>query len=312
MKLVVTDETLITRNTLPIRLKEDFDDCKVYPFTSSEELLPRIKDADAIFINRVSVSSEVLRQCKNLKYIGIFATGYNLVDINTAKELGITVCNVPDYSSYAVAQHAMALLLEVFNRVSVLNDIAKSGNWNDESIIKVPLTELYGKTLGIIGYGNIGSTFAKMAESMGMKILAYREHPDFTDGVEYTTLENLYKKSDVISLHCPLTDKTRKMINSSAISLMKDGAVLINTARGAILDQEAVVEALDNRKLSMVAVDVFETEPPSVDNPLLNHPRSIVTPHVAWAPTETRKRLIEITIDNFYAYLNGTPQNVVV
>lgn len=311
MKLVILDETLITRNVLPLKLKRDGFDCEVYSFTTPEELLPRIKDAFAIFTNRISISREVMEKCPNLKYIGIFATGYNLIDIVAAKELNITVCNVPDYSSYSVSQHALALLLEIVNRVSDFNNIVKNGNWADENIIKVPTYELYNKTLGIIGYGSIGKTFGEMAKAMGMKLIAYRNNPNPDDNVRYVDLDTIYKESDVISIHCPLNDKTRKMINASALEKMKDGVILINTARGAILDEEAVSEALNSGKLYMAGIDVMDPEPPKSDNPLLNNPRSIITPHSAWATLEARKRLIDVVAENFNAFLDGHPKNVV-
>ncbi len=314
MKLVVTDETLITHQTIRLKLLDDFPDCKIYNFTSKEELIPRIHDADAVFINRVAIPRQVMEQCPKLKYIGLFATGYNGVDIKAAKERGITVCNVPEYSSYAVAQHTMALLLEIVNRVSVYSPMVKQGGWNDQNIISVPLTELFGKTVGIIGCGSIGMAFAKMAQAMGMKVLAHRRTPnpsDETESFRYVDLPTLYRNSDVISIHCPLTDKTRGMINRSALSQMKDGTILLNTARGPILNEKDVLEALESKKLYMVGLDVLAKEPPSPDHPLVLHPRSVVTPHVAWSPLETRQRLIDITIENFYAYLNGHPQNVV-
>ncbi len=307
MKLVILDHTLITRNTLKLRFDEVFDDCKVYPFTAKDELLERIHDADAIFCNRVPISKTIMEQCKNLKYIGVFATGYNLIDVEGAKELGITVCNVPEYSSEAVAQHTFALILEITNRICALNETVKSGNWNDENIIKVPLSELYGKTLGLIGYGNIAKTVERMAKAFGMKVIHCRN----TKTEDSVTLEELCKSSDIISIHCPANDNTRNMINRDIISLMKDGAILINTARGNITDDNAVAEALNSGKLYMVGVDVMSKEPPTSDNPLLNHPRCIITPHVAWAPEETRKRLIDIVFENYMAFLEGKPQNVV-
>ena len=314
MKLVVTDETLITHKTIRLKLLDDFPDCKIYDFTSKEQLIPRIHDADAVFINRIAIPRAVIEQCPNLRYIGLFATGYNGVDIKAAKERGITVCNVPEYSSYAVAQHTMALLLDIVNRVSVYSPMVKAGGWNDENIISVPLTELYGKTVGIIGCGDIGMTFGKMAQAMGMKVLAYRRSPnpaDETDTFHYTDLPTLYRESDVISIHCPLNDETRGMIDKNALSQMKDGAVLLNTARGPILNESDVLDALNSGKLYMAGLDVLSKEPPVPDHPLLCHPRCIVTPHVAWSPLETRQRLIDITVENFYAYLKGQPQNVV-
>lgn len=314
MKLVVTDETLITHKTIRLKLLDDFPDCKIYDFTSKEQLISRIHDADAVFINRIAIPRAVMEQCPNLRYIGLFATGYNGVDIKAAKERGITVCNVPEYSSYAVAQHTMALLLDIVNRVSVYSPMVKQGGWNDENIISVPLTELYGKTLGIVGCGDIGMTFAKMAQAMGMKVLAYRRNPnpsDETSTFRYTDLPTLYRGSDVISIHCPLNDETRGMIDRNTLSQMKDGAILLNTARGPILNESDVLDALESGKLYMAGLDVLSKEPPSPDNPLLRHPRCVVTPHVAWSPLETRQRLIDVTIENFYAYLSGRPQNVV-
>ncbi len=307
MKLVIADHTLITRNALKLRFDEVFDECKVYPFTAKDELLERIHDADAVFVNRVAISREIMEQCEKLKYIGVFATGYNLIDIEGAKELGITVCNVPEYSSNAVAQHTFALILEITNQISELNKTVKSGNWNDESIIKIPLSELYGKTLGLIGYGNIAKAVERIAESFGMNVI----HCKNTKTEDSVTLEELCRSSDIISLHCPSNDSTRNMINRDTIALMKDGAVLINTARGNIIDDKAVAEALDSGKLYMAGIDVMSKEPPAADNPLLNHPRCIITPHVAWAPEETRKRLIDIVFENYMAFLDGKPQNVV-
>ena len=307
MKLVVLDHTLITRNALKLRFDEVFDNCKVYPFTEQNELLERIHDADAIFCNRVPISKSIMEQCKKLKYVGVFATGYNLIDIEGAKKLGITVCNVPEYSSEAVAQHTFALLLEIMNRITTLNNTVKSGNWNDENIIKTPLYELYGKTMGLIGYGSIARSVETKAKAFGMKVIHCRN----TKTEDSVTLEELCEKSDIISIHCPSNNGTRNMINRDVISLMKEGTILINTARGNIIDDNAVAEALDSGKLYMVGIDVMSKEPPTPDNPLLNHPRCIITPHVAWAPEETRKRLIDIVFENYMAFLDGKPQNVV-
>lgn len=317
MKIVVLDGYLVNFDRQPWILKERFPDLIWYDATPPEETVDRIGDAEAVFTNRVTLDREVLRQAANLRYIGFFGTGYNYVDLKAARERGITVTNVPGYSSYAVAQNTAALLLAAANRVAEFSAFVKGGGWRspaDPEVTAVPLMELYGKTVGIYGCGDIGTAFGRICLAFGMRVLGWRRSvPPSTvrDGILFTDEETLLKESDVLSLHCPLTEETRGLVDEAFLSRMKDGAILLNTARGGLLDEGAVSRALDRGKLSMAGVDVLSSEPPAPDNPLVRNSRCIITPHVSWSPKETRARLLRIAAENFLAFLEGHPQNTV-
>lgn len=313
MKIVVLDGGLVHREELHWPLEQEAD-YTYYADTPADQIVSRARKAEAIFTNRLVIRRETMAACPDLRYIGLYATGYNTIDLDAARELGITVCNVPDYSAYAVAQHTMALLLAIVTPVDQLLPIGRSQEWSCKRIAEIPLFELSGKTLGVIGLGSIGYRFAKMAQAMGMRVLAYRRHPDPSleqEGICFASLDKIYRESDVLSLHCPLNQDTAGLIDRHVLKRMKNGTILLNTARGLLLNEEDVAAALDSGKLYMVGTDVLSQEPANPNSLLANHPRCLITPHVAWSPRETRQRLLQITAENFYAFCAGHPQNVV-
>ncbi len=274
-----------------------------YRDTKRENVLERLKDADAVFIDSFRIDRYIMENCPTLKFVGAAATGFNNIDLEAAKELGIAVANVPAYSTDAVAQHTMALLLSVTNKVEVFNKKVVSGDWDgckgnlDNSI---PVTLLAGKSIGIIGYGNIGGKVAQIAEALGMKVNIYSRDREAAI------------KSDVVSLHCPLTPENTGMIDKDFISQMKDGAILINTARGALLDENAVADALKCGKLAGAGLDVLAQEPPADDNPLKGLSNCWITPHIAFIPVETRQKVIDVCGDNLESFINGGSLNRLV
>lgn len=314
MKIVVLDGYLVNHDRLPWAVAERFPDLAWYDETPDALAAKRIGNAEAVFVNRTPLEAETLRQCPNLRYIGVFGTGYNIIDLPAAKAQGITVCNVPEYSSHAVAQHALALLLAVTNRAAEFSAYVKAGRWTlpaDPGVTAVPMTELAGKTLGIFGYGSIGRVFGDACRALGMRVLGCRRHPDGGEPAPMVSPEVLRRESDVLSIHCPLTPETRGLIDRAFLSGMRPGAILLNTARGPILNEADVAAALDSGQLSAAAVDVLETEPAGLESPLVRHPRCIVTPHVSWGPRGTRQRLLQISADNLFAFLDGNPKNTV-
>lgn len=314
MKIVVLDGYLVNHDRLPWAVAERFPDLAWYDETPDALAAERIGNAEAVFVNRTPLEAETLRQCPNLRYIGVFGTGYNIIDLPAAKAQGITVCNVPEYSSHAVAQHALALLLAVTNRAAEFSAYVKAGRWTlpaDPGVTAVPMTELAGKTLGIFGYGSIGRVFGDACRALGMRVLGCRRHPDGGEPAPMVSPEVLRRESDVLSIHCPLTPETRGLIDRTFLSGMRPGAILLNTARGPILNEADVAAALDSGQLSAAAVDVLGTEPAGLESPLVRHPRCIVTPHVSWGPRETRQRLLQVSANNLFAFLDGSPQNTV-
>ena len=284
-------------------------DLTVYDYTAPEDVIPRIGDASIILTNKTVISAEVMANCPNLRYIGVLATGYNVVDIAEAKKRGIVVTNVPAYSTPTVAQFTMALLLEIALHVGHHSRVVHEGKWcacRDFAFWDYPLMELQGKTFGIVGYGSIGKEVAKVAQAFGMKVLAYSRHgaEDF-----HTELDELYAKSDIVSLHCPLTAENTGMINRDTIAKMKDGVIILNTARGGLINEADLREALLSGKVYAAASDVTCREPINADSPLLGLDNMIITPHIAWAATEARQRLLSVAIDNVRQYLTGNAQN---
>lgn len=283
----------------------------VYDRTPPEQVLERIGAAEIVYTNKTVLSRDSIMAMKNVRFIGVLATGYNVVDAAAARERGIAVCNVPTYGTGAVAQFAFALLLELCHHVGDHNRAVQEGRWTscrDFCFWDYPLTELAGKTLGIIGYGRIGRRTAEIARAFGMRVLAYSRSA--SDGA-CVSLENLLRESDVISLHCPLTEETREIIRAETIAQMKDGAMLINTARGPLVRESDLADALRSDKLAAAAMDVAAVEPVQPDNPLLGLPNCIITPHIAWAPKESRQRLMDVAVENLRCFLDGHPQNVV-
>ena len=288
----------------------------VYDRTKPEEVVERAKDADILFINKCVITAEMLRQMPKLKYVGLQSTGYNVIDGKAARELGITISNIPAYSTTAVAQLVFAFILEITNKVSLHSDAVHSGEWTacpDFCFWKAPLAELDGKTIGIIGFGSIGQRVSNIAKAFGMKVLAFTPHPkpeQFPD-VSFVDFDTLLRDSDVITCHCPLTPATTGLINAEALSKVKPSVIIINTSRGPVVDDKALADALNEGRIQALGVDVMTTEPPQADNPLLTAKNCFITPHIAWAGYETRTRLVRILEENLKAFLDGHPQNVV-
>lgn len=294
---------------------EQLGEVAFYDRTAQEEIVGRIGDAPVVLTNKARITREVMEACPQIRYIGVLATGYNVVDIAAAKERGIVVTNVPAYSTQAVAQHTMALLLASMSRVSEYDARVKRGDWSaspDFCFFAGPMEEIAGKTLGIVGFGHIGQAVARAALGLDMRVIVHTRTPKVGfEVVRFAAMDELLAQSDVITLHCPLTAQTQGLIGGEAIAQMKDGVRVINTARGPLVDGRAMAEALARGRVACYMADVMETEPPEKENPLLLAPNTILTPHVAWAPRQTRERLMEISINNVRAFLAGAPQNVV-
>lgn len=298
------------------RLGTDF---RVYDRTKNDPrlILERIKEAEAVYTNKTPLEREVLLKARNLRFIGVLATGFNIVDLEAAKERGITVCNIPSYGTEAVGQFAIALLLEICHHIGHHDRAVHEGRWSespDWCFWDYPLIELSGKTMGIIGFGRIGQCTGRIAQALGMRVLAcdrYQNPAHVSETCRYGSLEEVLAESDVIALHCPLTADTEKIINKENIRKMKDGVILINNSRGALVDEEALCEALRSGKVAAAGLDVVSSEPISADNPLLSAPHCIITPHISWASRESRARLMGIAAENLRAFQAGNPQNVV-
>ncbi|NLN14307.1 MAG: D-2-hydroxyacid dehydrogenase [Tissierellia bacterium] len=321
MKIVVLDGYTLNPGDISWERIERLGETTIYDRTAydlrgADLIIDRARDADVILTNKTPLSREILENLPKLKYIGVLATGYNIIDIEAAKERGIVVTNIPNYGTTAVAQMTIALLLELCNRVGVHSDSVFKGEWSnniDWCYWKFPLVELDGKTMGIIGYGRIGQATARVAEALGMKIMAYSpsKRKQAGNNVEFADLDTIFREADVVSLHCPLTESNRGMINKESIGKMKDGVMIINTARGPLIVEEDLAEALNSGKVAGAALDVVSVEPIEEDNPLLKAKNCIITPHIAWAAKETRARLMNIAADNLEKFIEGNPINVV-
>ena len=315
MKIVILDAYAANPGDLSWDEFAALGDLTVYDRTAQEDAAARIGDAEVVFINKVRLTDEIFAACPNLKLVSILATGYNIVDLAAAKRRGITVCNVPGYSTRAVVQMTFALLLEICQQVGLHSGPVHTGRWQtcpDFCFWDRPLIELDGKTMGIVGYGAIGSAVGTVAQALGMKLLVTARHEKpVPEGARFVSLPELLAQSDVVSLHCPQTAENARMIDAGALAQMKDGAILLNTARGGLLDEQAVANALRSGKLLAAGMDVVSAEPIRADNPLLTAPNCFLTPHIAWAPLETRRRLQTISAENLRAFLAGKPQNVV-
>ena len=296
---------------------EAFGEVTVYDRTKAEDVVERIGDAEVVYTNKTPITKETMDACPGMKFIGVLATGYNIVDVAAAKEKGIPVSNIPTYGTAAVSQFAIALLLELCHHIGEHSDAVKAGEWTsnpDWCFWKYPLVELAGKNMGIIGFGRIGQDTGKIAQALGMKVLAYDafKRPELeSDTCKYVDLDTLLAQSDVISLHCPLFPDTEGIINKDTIAKMKDGVMIINDSRGPLIVEQDLRDALDSGKVAGAALDVVSTEPIQMDNPLLGAKNVILTPHIAWAPKESRQRLMDIAVDNLKCYVDGKPQNVV-
>lgn len=319
MKIVILDGYCLNPGDLSWQGFEALGEVTVYdrtPLDDEGEILRRIGDAEVVLTNKTPLSRATLDRCPRLRYIGILATGYNVVDTAAAREHGIPVCNVPTYGTQSVAQFAIALLLEICHHVGHHDRAVHDGAWcrcPDYCFWDYPLIELAGKTMGIVGYGKIGRTVGHIAAALGMEVIATGRTP-WADGsaeARYVPLEELLRRSDVVSLHCPLLPETRGMINKASIATMKDGAILLNNSRGPLIVEQDVADALNSGKLSAAGVDVADVEPMDPTSPLLGAKNCIITPHISWAPLEARSRLMDTAVANLQAFLAGTPVNVV-
>lgn len=310
MKIVVLDGYAAKGEDLDFDFLSAYGEVDYFDRTSPEDVLDRIVDADVVLLNKVALTRDILRECKHLKLVSVLATGYNVVDVKAARELGITVCNVPYYSTASVAQLTFAFILHFASKISQHNQSVHNGDWQnsqDFSYTVGTLHELYGKTLGIIGYGSIGKRVGQIAKSFGMNLLIHNRTP-FEGSV---SREEVFKNADFVTLHCPLNDQSKLMINEKSLALFKPTAYLINTARGGLVDEAALAAALNDGRIAGAGLDVLCQEPPAADNPLLSAKNCVITPHIAWASYESRVRLLHATDDNVRAYLQNNPINVV-
>lgn len=316
MKIVVLDGYGLNPGDLSWDEMGQLGELVVYDRTTPEEVIGRAADADVILTNKVVLKSKEMDALPKLKYIGVLATGYNIIDTDYAKSKGIIVTNIPAYSTDSVAQMTFAHILNITNRIEHYADQTRKGQWSrskDFCYWDTPLVELAGKTIGIVGLGAIGLKVARVALEFGMDVFAFtsKNAADLPEGIRKTTLEGLLAISDVLTLHCPLNNETRKMINAESLSKMKKGAILINTGRGPLVDEQAVADALESGQLGAYGTDVMSAEPPAIDNPILQAPNAYVTPHVAWATFEARTRLMGIAVNNVKTFIEGNPVHIV-
>lgn len=313
MIITILDGNALNPGDLSWKPLESFGSVTCYPRTPKDLVIERIGNSDAVLLNKINITEEILSHCPHLRYIGVQATGYNVIDLDACRRHHVTVTNVPSYSTNAVAQMVFAFISEFANHVQVHTDSVMKGDWctaPDFCYWKVPLFELDGKTLGIFGYGHIGHRVEQIAKAYGMKVLVHTRtpRPEIENPV---SVETLFKQSDFITLHAPLTSDTKEVVNKNTLSLMKKSAYLINTARGGLINEHDVRTALDSGTIAGYAADVLLSEPMAKDCPLLGAPNCLITPHVAWAATETRQRLLDIVVQNLASFVAGTPQNVV-
>ena len=318
MNIVILDGHTENPGDLSWAAFEALGNLTVYDRTPKEpeEIIRRIGQAEIVYTNKTPLTAETFDRCPSIRFVGVLATGYNVVDVAAARRHGIPVSNIPAYGTEAVAQAAMALLLEICNQVGRHSRAVHEGRWNacpDFCFWETPLMELAGKTLGIVGFGRIGQAMGRLGRAFGMEVLATGSRPTEAGRAlaRYVTLDELLAKSDVISLHCPLFPETERMINRASLAKMKDGVILLNTGRGQLICEKALAEALRSGKVRAAGLDVLSQEPPAADNPLLTAPNCFITPHIAWAPKETRQRLMDIAAGNLRAFLAGSPIHVV-
>ncbi|CCH56395.1 D-isomer specific 2-hydroxyacid dehydrogenase NAD-binding [Fibrisoma limi BUZ 3] len=316
MTIVYPDAYTLNPGDLSWAPLQALGDVVFYDHTPTDELLERVSGAEAILVNKIRLNRSLLQQLPRLKYIGVTATGYDIIDVAAAREQGIVVSNVKGYSTDSVAQQTFALLLELTNHVGLHNESVHAGDWvksPDFCYWRTPLVELSGKTLGLIGYGDIGRKVAEIGRAFGMNVLVNRRHPpkESVDGIRFVDVETVFSESDVVSLHCPATPETIGFVNYALMSKMKPSAYLINTSRGSLLNEAEVSSALNEGLIAGAGIDVLSLEPPEADNPLLTAKNCLITPHVAWATYEARQRLLERVVENLSAFMNGNPINVV-
>lgn len=317
MKIVVLDGYTENPGDLSWEGMEALGELKVYDRTPADKIVERIGDAEIVITNKTPISAATMEACPAIRYIGVLATGYNVIDVDTAKAKNISVTNIPTYGTDAVGQFAIALLLEICHHIGHHNEAVHKGRWEnnqDWCFWDYPLIELAGKTMGIIGFGRIGQTTGRIAQALGMKVLAYDSYKNpalENENCHYAELDDVLAQSDVIALHCPLFPSTEGIINKDTIAKMKDGVIILNNSRGPLIVEQDLADALISRKVYAAGLDVVSTEPIRGNNPLLNAPNCIITPHISWAPKESRQRLMDIAVNNLKAFLDGSPVNVV-
>lgn len=316
VNIVVLDGHCVNPGDLSWDRFKELGSLTVYERTKAEEVVERAKDAQIVLVNKVSMKADIIAQLPQLKYIGVLATGFNHIDVKAAQEHGVTVCNIPSYSTYSVAQMVFASIFTITTRVEHYAQQTREGQWTKRSDFcywDTPLLELAGKTMGIVGLGNIGMKVARIAREFGMEVYAYtsKNSVDLPSGIQKTTLDGLFAVSDILSLHCPLSERTRELIKADNLRKMKHGAILINTGRGPLVNEADVAAALESGQLAAYGADVMCSEPPAADNPLLKQPNAFITPHIAWATVEARSRLMNIALNNVRCFLEGAAQNVV-
>ncbi|MEG0648231.1 MAG: D-2-hydroxyacid dehydrogenase [Oscillospiraceae bacterium] len=316
MKIVVLDGYTENPGDLSWSELEKLGELTVYDRTPPEKIVERIGNAEVVIVNKTPISHDTLEKCQSICYIGVLATGYNVIDTVAAKNRGIPVCNIPTYGTASVAQFAIGLLLEICHHIGAHSDSVHRGEWEnnvDWCYWNYPLIELDGKTLGVIGFGRIGQSTGKIAGALGMKVLAYDSYPNESGSKvgEYVNMERLLKESDVIALHCPLFPETENLINKNTIEKMKDGVIILNNSRGQLIVEQDLADALNSGKVYAAALDVVSSEPIQKNNPLLKAKNCIITPHISWAAKEPRERIMAMTVDNLKAFLDEKPVNVV-
>lgn len=316
MKIVVLDGYAANPGDLPWEGLKALGECTVYDRTAPEDVLERATGAEVILTNKVVINEEHMTALPELKYIGILATGYNVVDTTAAKEHGIIVTNIPAYSTASVAQMVFAHILNIAQHVQSHSDAVRQGRWTDSKDFcfwDTPLVELRDKKIGLVGLGNIGYTTARVAIGFGMQVYALtsKSHFQLPPEIKKMDLDQLFSECDIISLHCPLTPETHELVNARRLAMMKSSAILINTGRGPLINEQDLADALNNGKIYAAGIDVLSTEPPRADNPLLTAKNCFITPHIAWATFEARERLLNIAISNLQNYIAGKPENVV-
>ena len=314
MKIVVLEADAVIPKREAWSRMCDLGEVLLYPQTTAAEVVDRLADADIAITNKVVIDKAVMAQLPKLKYIGVLATGYNVVDIEKARNRGIVVTNIPAYSTDSVAQMVWAHVLNITNRVGYYAEQNRNGRWAENKYFcyyDFQHDELAGKTFGIVGLGNIGMAVARIALAFGMKVIAYTSKTELPEGISRVDMDSLFRESDVISLHCPLTKDTQSLVNRNRLKQMKPTAILINTSRGLVIDEQAVADALNDGTIAAFGCDVLSSEPPKANNPLLTARNSFITPHIAWATVQARKRLVDICTENIEAFINGSPINQV-
>lgn len=314
IEIVLLEKDTLTTGDMDFSPFEKIGKLTCYDSIKGEELINAVENAEIVLINKTKFNKELFSVCKKLRYIGIFATGYNNVDLDEATKRGVTVCNAPAYSTSSVAQLTMSFILELSSNLSKYSKSTREGNWIESSTFTYfpyKFSELAGKTLGIFGLGDIGEEVSKLGRAFGMNVIATTRTKKYVEGVTFVDKDELFKNSDFLTFHCPLNPQTENLVNETTLSLMKSSAFLINTSRGGIIDEQALASALKDKKIAGAALDVLKTEPMDKDCPLFGLDNCIITPHIAWTTVEARKRLFAIVYENLTAFLNGEPKNKV-